>query len=63
MRVSPFHDLTKEALNAFWMVIVRRYPQFVTGDLSPEATIGLQMAAESAVREWIMNNVPPQLIE
>jgi hypothetical protein len=63
MRASPFHDLTSKALNAFWTVIVRRYPQSITGDLSPEATIGLRLAAEAAVREWIMNNVPPQLIE
>jgi hypothetical protein len=47
-----------EALEAFWRVIVQRYPQAVTGDLSPWATITLQTAAENAIAEWIDNNVP-----
>ena len=51
---------TDEALDAFWAVIVNRYPQAVTGDLSPGATIALQMAAEDAVYEWIVSNVPKQ---
>ena len=51
---------TDEAFNAFWAVIVNRYPHAVTGDLSPGATIALQMAAEDAVYEWIVSNVPKQ---
>lgn len=47
-----------EALDAFWEVIVKRYPQANTGDLSPWATIKLQIAAENAIAEWIDNNVP-----
>ncbi len=51
---------TDAALDAFWAVIVNRYPQAVTGDLSPGATIALQLAAEDAVYEWIVSNVPEQ---
>jgi hypothetical protein len=47
-----------EALDAFWEVIVQRYPQAETGDLSPWTTIQLQIAAENAIEEWIDNNVP-----
>ena len=50
--------MTDEALDAFWEVIVKRYPQAKTGDLSPGATIALQMAAEDAVGEWVNSNVP-----
>jgi len=60
MKTSPFKDVTDEALDAFWDVIVKRYPQAVTGDLSPGATIALQMAAEDAAHEWIVSNVPKQ---
>jgi hypothetical protein len=60
MRVSHFHDLAGEALNAFWRVVLRRYPHSVTGDLSPQAATTLRLAAEAAVREWVANNVPPQ---
>jgi hypothetical protein len=63
MSASLFHELTNEALDAFWQLIVSRYPTAETGDLSPEATIRLQLAAEAAVKEWIMNNVLPQLTE
>jgi hypothetical protein len=63
MYATHFEDLTEEALNAFWGVIVKRFPQSVSGDLSPAATISLHMAAQAAVKEWIMNNVPPQLTE
>ncbi len=51
-------DSTDAALDAFWDVIVNRYPEAVTGDLSPGATIALQLAAEDAVYEWVVNNVP-----
>ncbi len=63
MNAARFHELTNEALNAFWQVIVSRYPMAGTGDLSPEATIRLELAAEAAVEEWIMNNVSPQLTD
>ena len=50
--------LANEALNAFWEVVVRHYPQAESGDLSPWATIKLTLAAENAIEEWIGNNVP-----
>jgi len=47
-----------EALDAFWQVVVKRYPEAKTGDLSPLTTIQLQIATENAIEEWIDNNVP-----
>jgi hypothetical protein len=52
------HSLADEALEAFWSVIVKHYPEARSGDLSPASTIGLQNAAESAIEEWIASNVP-----
>jgi hypothetical protein len=48
--------LADEALEAFWSTLVRHFPDATTGDLSPERTIGLQLAAEEAIKEWIGNN-------
>jgi hypothetical protein len=55
---SDLTSLTEQALEAFWEVIVRHYPQARTGDLSPERTIALDLAAEAAIQEWVRNNVP-----
>jgi hypothetical protein len=49
--------LANEALDAFWDVIVQHFPQAKGGDLSPEQTIALHLAASSAICEWISNNV------
>jgi hypothetical protein len=51
-------SVTEEALEAFWEVLVQRFPQAESGDLSPWATITLSTAAENAIGEWIDNNVP-----
>jgi hypothetical protein len=51
-------DLTDDALHAFWQVIVERFPQAVSGDLSPITSFCLSQAAETAVSEWIDYNVP-----
>jgi hypothetical protein len=53
-------QLANEALDAFWQVIVKHYPQATTGDLSPLATFRLDQAAEAAIKEWIANNVTTQ---
>ena len=58
MKKADLRSMTDEALDAFWAVIVKRYPQAKTGDLSPGATIALHLAAEDAVCEWVNNNVP-----
>lgn len=50
--------VTDEALGAFWQIIVLHYPQATSGDLSPERSVKLQLAAQAAVGEWIENNVP-----
>lgn len=55
--ITPIVD---EALEAFWNVVVTRLPEAETGDLSPGAAIALQLAAEEAVYEWIVNNVTTQ---
>lgn len=57
-RQRLLESVTDEALEAFWRVLVQRFPQAETGDLSPWATIKLSTAAENAIREWIDNNVP-----
>jgi hypothetical protein len=56
-------QLANEALDAFWQVIVKHFPQAITGDLSPLATFQLHQAAEAAVVEWIANNVTTQQSE
>jgi hypothetical protein len=50
--------LTDEALEAFWQVVMRRYPETMTGDLSPWTFVRLQEAAEETVREWVWANAP-----
>jgi putative Ca2+/H+ antiporter (TMEM165/GDT1 family) len=57
-RERLLRSVTEEALEAFWQVPVRRFPQAESGDLSPLATITLSTAAEIAIGEWIDNNVP-----
>lgn len=57
-REDAVRVITDQAFDAFWQVIVKRFPQATTGDLSPWTTIRLQLAAEEAVAEWIGNNVP-----
>ncbi len=53
-------DLAYEAIEEFWQVVVRRFPEAKYGDLSPERTIRLHTAATDAIEEWISNNVPNQ---
>jgi hypothetical protein len=48
----------EEAQEAFWNVIVKRYPEATTGNLSPGATIDFHVAADNAVGEWVRNNCP-----
>ncbi|MBI3408196.1 MAG: hypothetical protein HY040_07555 [Planctomycetes bacterium] len=48
--------LADEALEAFWEVIVKHFPQATSGDLSPGQTMRLQLAAESAILEWVVSN-------
>lgn len=57
---SDVERLVREADDAFWQVIARRFPQAKHGDLSPERTMSLAIAAEQAVNEWIRNNVNPR---
>ena len=60
MKISQaeLRDITQEAELAFWEVLVKRFPQAQTGDLSIDRTIRLSIAAQDAVEEWIENNVP-----
>jgi hypothetical protein len=50
--------LAAEALDSFWAVIVKRFPEAKTGDLSHRTTIQLDIAAVTAIREWVGNNMP-----
>jgi hypothetical protein len=55
---ADLRDITQEAELAFWDVLVKRFPQAQTGDLSVDRTIRLSIAAQEAVEEWVDNNVP-----
>jgi hypothetical protein len=52
IRQKQLRLLAHDALDAFWQIIVQRYPQAETGDLSPLTTFRLQQAAEAAIEEW-----------
>lgn len=52
--------LIEKALDAFWEIVVEQFPEAISGDLSPGATITLSIAAEEAVMEWLANNVHTQ---
>jgi hypothetical protein len=58
MSPAELRSAADEALEAFWQVIVKRYPQAKTGDLSPLTTVRLDTAAEAAIAEWVWANVP-----
>jgi hypothetical protein len=55
---SELRELTQAASDAFWQVVVQRFPQAETGDLSIDLTCKLTVAAENAVEEWVDLNVP-----
>ena len=61
MKSESLNDLVNQALDAFWSVIAKHYSQATTGDLSPGATITLDLAAQDAVSEWVTNNVPSKI--
>ena len=56
-------SLADEALDAFWQVIVKHFPQATSGDLAIDLTMILQLAAETAIKEWIANNVTPEGVD
>jgi hypothetical protein len=58
MTQDELTDLVQEADQAFWQVVVNRFPTARTGDLSIDRTIRLTSAQIRAVEEWIRNNVP-----
>lgn len=58
MEHPDIETLLREAGDAFWQVVARRFPTATSGDLSPLATLAFHKAAEAAVKEWIRNNVP-----
>ena len=47
-----------EANEAFWQVVVKRFPTATSGDLSPLTTVRLHLAEEEAIAEWVWANVP-----
>lgn len=56
-------ELVDSALDAFWEVIAKAYPQATSGDLTPLTTIRLSQTAIDAVREWVTYNVPTNTAE
>jgi hypothetical protein len=61
MKISKaeLHTLIEDAQVVFWEVLVKRYPEAKTGELSIDRTIRLHLAAREAVEEWVEQNVPP----
>jgi hypothetical protein len=51
-------SVTEDALEAFWRVVAKKYPQAKTGDLDPGAHHARQRAAQAAVADWVEANVP-----
>jgi len=49
-------QLSYEALEAFWDVVVSRFPKPKFGDVSPECSIALSIAAEDSITEWVTVN-------
>lgn len=60
MTNTDYSRLANEALDAFWSVVARSFPEATTGDLSIERDIALSMAATEAIEEWVANNVSPE---
>jgi hypothetical protein len=56
-------QLIHEALDAFWEVVAKRFPEATTGDLCPLTALAFDQAAEAAVTQWIGKNVPSQPAE
>lgn len=50
--------IIEEASHSFWASIAKSFPDATSGDLSPGATFAFDTAAETAVEEWVSNNVP-----
>ncbi len=58
MKHPDIESLAREAEDAFWQVVVKRFPTATGGDFSPEGTLAFETAIEAAIKEWISNNVP-----
>jgi hypothetical protein len=58
MTNTAIETIADEAMDAFWQVIARHFPEAESGDLSPLTTIRFETAAKDAITEWILSNVP-----
>lgn len=43
---------------AFWSAVAKVFPEAVSGDISVESTARFNEASHSAVRHWVVNNLP-----
>ncbi|WP_296277282.1 hypothetical protein [Pseudomonas sp. UBA7530] len=50
-------SVVQEAMDAFWAVVAKRYPEAKSGDLSPGRVFSFEAEATSAVEEWKLSNV------
>lgn len=55
-RITNIDQLTSDALDAFWNTVVSRFPKSKFGDVSPERSIALSIAAEDSITEWVTVN-------
>jgi hypothetical protein len=58
MNKKCLESVTEKALDEFWSIIAREFPEATSGDLSVEATVNLENTAKRAIAVWISNNVP-----
>lgn len=51
-------EATEGAMEAFWAVIARKFPEASTGDLDPAASTAFDDAVDNVVWAWVEANVP-----
>lgn len=50
-------DVMYDAQWAFWAVVAEKFPEAKYGDFAPDQTIAFDRACETAITQWVDNNV------
>ena len=56
---NKLSNVLEAAESAFWKIVASYYPEAVSGDLSPDASINFAAASEDAIVEWVRTNADP----
>lgn len=51
-------DKWEEVRQAFWMEVVKQFPESVSGDLDPYVVVTFEDTAQRTISEWLYANVP-----